>query len=58
MGNEQVHERKPIWSLSQKKWTPPWLYSRAVNGSPDFIASWRRDAQRTQRRAKAGWPWV
>lgn len=58
VGNEQVHARKPIWSMPHEKWTPPWLYSRALNGSPDFVASWRRGAQRTQRRAQSGWPWA
>ncbi|GHD04994.1 hypothetical protein GCM10007320_66480 [Pseudorhodoferax aquiterrae] len=53
VGNERVHERKPIWSLPHEKWTPPWLYSRALNGSPDFIGSWGKDAVGTQRRAKA-----
>lgn len=58
VGNEQVHKRKPIWAMPHEKWTPPWVYSRAVNGSADFIASWRRDAQATKRRVSAGWPWV
>lgn len=42
IGNEQVHAHKPIWDLPHEKVTPPWLYSRAVNGSRDFIAMWRR----------------
>lgn len=41
IGNEQVHRCKPILSLPHEKITPPWLYSRALNGSPDFIAIWR-----------------
>ncbi len=41
IGNEQVHRYKPILSLPHEKITPPWLYSRALNGSPDFIAIWR-----------------
>ncbi|MFT3815846.1 MAG: hypothetical protein QM740_21180 [Acidovorax sp.] len=43
IGNERVHAAKPIWALPHEKLTPPWLYSRAVNGSPDFIAIWRRE---------------
>lgn len=42
IGNERVHAGKPIWSLPHEKLTPPWLYSRAVNGSADFVAVWRR----------------
>ena len=42
VGNEHVHAHKPIWELPHEKVTPPWLYSRAVNGSREFIATWRR----------------
>lgn len=42
IGNEQVHAQKPIWALPHEKATPPWIYSRAANGSPDFVATWRR----------------
>lgn len=42
IGNEHVHAHKPIWRLPHEKMTPAWLFSRAVNGSRDFIASWRR----------------
>lgn len=42
IGNERVHATKPIWALPHEKLTPPWLYSRALNGSADFIAIWRR----------------
>ncbi|MCY1516230.1 hypothetical protein D9M68_508510 [compost metagenome] len=42
IGNEHVHAHKPIWELPHEKLTPPWLYSRAVNGSREFIAIWRR----------------
>jgi hypothetical protein len=42
IGNEKVHANKPLWKHPTKlaKETPPWLFSRAVNGSPDFIVSW------------------
>lgn len=43
VGNEHVHAHKPIWSLPHEKLTPPWIYSRAVNGSRDFIAIWRQE---------------
>lgn len=42
IGNELVHSRKSIWALPHEKLYPPWLYSRSTNGSPDFIAIWRR----------------
>ncbi|MFN9470924.1 hypothetical protein [Acidovorax sp.] len=42
IGNEQVHAHKPIWELPHEKQTPAWLFSRAANGSPDFVATWRR----------------
>nr|WP_312379231.1 hypothetical protein [Delftia acidovorans] len=42
IGNERVHAHKPIWAIPHEKIMPSWLYSRAVNGSPDFIAIWRR----------------
>ncbi len=38
--NEKVHDGKSIWKLPHTKITPPWLYSRAHNGSPNFIAVW------------------
>ncbi|QHE89225.1 hypothetical protein [Hydrogenophaga sp. BPS33] len=41
IGNEHVHREKSIWTLPHEKITPPWVYSRAVNGTPDFIAIWR-----------------
>jgi hypothetical protein len=48
IGNERVHAHKPIWALPHEKLTPPWLYSRAVNGSADFVAIWRRSDQVTR----------
>ena len=42
IGNERVHANKPIWTIPHEKLTPSWLYSRAVNGRRDFIATWRR----------------
>jgi len=42
IGNEHVHAHKPIWEMPHEKLTPRWLYSRAVNGSREFIATWRR----------------
>lgn len=42
VGNEHVHAPKPIWALPHEKLNPPWIYSRAVNGSKDYVAIWRR----------------
>lgn len=42
IGNESVHRAKSIWAQPHQRWSPPWLYSRAVNGSQDFIAIWER----------------
>lgn len=41
IGNEKVHGGKPIWELPHEIIKPDWLYSRAINGSPEFIAVWR-----------------
>jgi len=43
IGNEAVHARKSLWALPHEKHHPPWLYSRALNGSPNFIAVWHRN---------------
>jgi hypothetical protein len=40
IGNTKVHAGKSIWSLPHVKTEPDWVFSRAVNGSPDFIAVW------------------
>lgn len=40
IGNRHVHRNKSIWSLPHRAFEPPWLYSRAHNGSRDFIAVW------------------
>lgn len=42
IGNQKVHQHKSIWALPHENITPPWVFSRAVNGTPDFIAWWRR----------------
>jgi hypothetical protein len=44
IGNQQVHALKPIWTLAHERVTPDWLYSRAMNGTPDFIATWSKAA--------------
>lgn len=41
VGNEHVHAGKSIWDRAHTIEYPPWLYSRAVNGTREFIAVWR-----------------
>lgn len=45
VGNQQVHAAKPIWTLAHERITPDWLYSRAMNGTSEFIAVWSKAAQ-------------
>lgn len=40
IGNEYVHEGKSIWNLPHQIIYPDWLYSRATNGTRDFVAVW------------------
>ncbi len=41
IGNEKVHDNKRIWTLPHTIEYPDWLYSRAHNGSREFIAIWQ-----------------
>lgn len=38
VGNELVHQHKPIWDCPHKRLYPPYVFSRAFNGSRDFLA--------------------
>lgn len=40
IGNEKVHEHKPIWPLPHTITYPDYVYSRSFNGTREFIASW------------------
>lgn len=40
LGNEEVHKAKSLWRRPHKILFPDWLYSRATNGSRNFIALW------------------
>lgn len=42
VGNERVHRNKPIWELPHEIIYPNWLYSRAMNRTRNFIATWQR----------------
>lgn len=41
VGNTKVHEHKAIWKRPHVIEHPPYVFSRAANGSPDFIAVWK-----------------
>jgi hypothetical protein len=42
IGNSSVHAPKSVWSLPHERIEPDWLFSRAANETPDFIAIWDR----------------
>jgi hypothetical protein len=42
VGNEQVHAHKRIWNHPHTIEYYDWIYSRALNGSRDFIACWKQ----------------
>lgn len=42
IGNQRVHAGKSIWDAPHEIITPDWLYSRAHNGTPEFIAVWEK----------------
>lgn len=42
VGNRKVHADKSIWSLPHTIEYPTFVYSRAMNGTPNFIATWKR----------------
>lgn len=41
IGNTQVHATKLIAQIPHERFEPDWLYSRAHNGSANFIAVWK-----------------
>lgn len=47
VGNTKVHKLKPILALPHTTEHFPWLYSRASNGTPEFLAVWRGQRRRT-----------
>jgi hypothetical protein len=42
IGNDHVHRQKPTWNLPHTRTHPAFVYSRATNGTRDFIATWSR----------------
>jgi hypothetical protein len=53
VGNEFVHAAKVIWDLPHKIEYPPYVYSRAINGSRDYLATWR-GLGREKRQGRVG----
>jgi hypothetical protein len=49
VGNEHVHRNKRIWRRPHTIEYPPYVYSRAQNGSRDFIATWPGGGSRKPR---------
>lgn len=47
VGNREVHKDKRIWRLPHTVHTPPYVISKAINGSPDFIAAWNNPLRPT-----------
>lgn len=41
IGNERVHAKNPLWKRPHEIHHLPFQYSRATNGSPDFVAIWK-----------------
>jgi hypothetical protein len=41
IGNERTHANKKIWKHRHRIEYPPFVYSRANNGTRDFVATWR-----------------
>lgn len=44
VGNRNVHRNKPILGIAHEEFEFPWLVSRSMSDSPNFIAVWRHDA--------------
>ena len=47
IGNSTVHKGKSIWTRPHTLLKPDWLFSRAHNGSPEFLAVWNRPTNST-----------
>lgn len=45
VGNRTVHQFKPLLDVPHDEFEPDWLVSRALNGSPNFIAVWKKGAK-------------
>ena len=49
IGNEHIHRTKSIWDLPHTITYPPFVVSRAANGSRDFLAVFTKDAEQGKR---------
>lgn len=47
IGNDAVHAKKSIWSRPHDKTYPPFVFSRARDGSKNFIAVWQGQVARS-----------
>jgi hypothetical protein len=45
IGNRRVHRHKPIFDLPHAEYEFPWLVSRSINGTPEFIGIWEKGAR-------------
>lgn len=52
VGNTLIHRHKGIWDRPHDVECPPWTFSRAQNGSPDFIAAWAGSGPKPRRAKK------
>lgn len=43
IGNDLVHRDKEIWSRPHTKTRHPFIFSRATNGTPEFLAVWSKE---------------
>lgn len=50
IGNEHTHRLNPLWNREHRIEFPPYVYSRANNGSREFIARWRGVTRSTPKR--------
>lgn len=40
IGNTKTHAKNPLWKREHELFHFPWIYSRSVTNTPDFIAVW------------------
>ncbi len=41
VGNQHTQGQNPMWNRKHQIELPPYVYSRATNGAPEFIARWK-----------------
>lgn len=45
IGNTRTHAQNPLWRREHELLHFPWIYSRSVTDTPDFIAIWKGSAR-------------